>query len=121
MKIEEYTLVRQGLPPLKFAGSIIGAASTDDSEDPFLTIRIYRTKGGTFIGENPPQRVDRRNRTGYDRPEYYANACVGPNPSTIIEWLKEGDETLGKISQAAIEGACKVDEQFAAYWVEHVD
>ena len=77
---------------------------------------IYRTQGGKYIACVGRMTVwqgesDRRTATSKATPE------------EIIQWLKDDAESdiLGDASQEAVEGAVKVDEKFAAAWVEKVD
>ena len=112
----EYKLVRQGLAPLTFTGEIIGQGEIGN-EQSGVTIRIYRTKGNLYVAE-----IERRNSRGpfNDMPPY-RNAVHSPSPLEIINWLKEGEETLGKASQDAVEKACVGDEGFAAAWIEKIE
>jgi hypothetical protein len=109
--MQDYTLVRQGLPPLKFTGTIIGQGNIG-SEPSGVTVTIYRTKAGRYIAQ-----IERRHREEI----VYRNAAHYPAPSDIIIWLKEGEDTLGKASQDAIEKACENDPEFAGAWVETVE
>ena len=51
------------------------------------------------------------------------DVTTNATPEEIIQWLKDDAESdiLGDASQEAVEGAVKVDEKFAAAWVEKVD
>ncbi len=110
--MQNYKLVRQGKPPLKFTGIIIGTGEIGNGQSG-ITIRIYRTKGNHYIPEI--ERPNARNE------EFFRNAAHFRNPSEAIDWLKEGEDTLGKASQDAIEKACGNDKEFAAAWVEVVE
>ncbi|EEF60058.1 hypothetical protein [Pedosphaera parvula] len=107
--MQDYTLVRQGLPPIKFTGKLLSEAETADQS---FKVRIYRSKGDRFIPE-----IER----SYRNETVYKNASAFLYAKDAIEWLKEGEPTLGKISQEAIEKACAVDNEFASAWVEVVE
>ena len=77
-----------------------------------MTVAIYRTKAGRYVAK-----IERRHREEI----VYRNAAHYATPADIINWLKEGEETLGKASQDAIEQACANDEVFAHDWVEVVE
>jgi hypothetical protein len=112
----DYKLVRQGLAPLTFTGEIIGKGEIGN-EQSGVTIRIYRTKGNLFVAE-----IERRNNRGpFNDVPPYRNAAHFPSPVEIINWLKEGEDTLGKASQDAVEKACEKDTGFVAAWVEKID
>jgi hypothetical protein len=119
--LKEYKLVRQGDRPLAFRGEIIGTGEIGN-ERSGVTIRIYRTEAKHYIAE-----IERRNIRGNSYQQYdvesppYRNASHGATPAEIIDWLKEGERSLGKASQDAIEKACENDSEFAASWVERVE
>jgi len=79
-----------------------------------VTIRIYRTKGNLYVAE-----IERRNPWNDVPP--YRNAAHASAPPEVVNWLKEGEETLGKASQDAVEEACGNDKEFAAAWVERIE
>jgi hypothetical protein len=108
--MQEYNLGRQGLPPIKFTGIIIGQGEINGA----FFVTIYKTKAGRYVGH-----IERRH--GFDKVVVYSNATHSQTPSDVIDWLKEGEETLGKASQDAVEQACKNDPSFAAAWVEVVE
>jgi hypothetical protein len=116
--MQEYKLVRQGQAPLTFTGEVIGKGEIG-GEQSGVTIRIYRTKGNLYVGE-----IERRNRNirnPLDEMPPYRNAAHSSSAAEIINWLREGEETLGKASQDAVEEACAKDEGFAAAWVEKIE
>ena len=117
--MQENKLVRQGLAPLTFTGEIIGKGEIGN-EQSGVTIRIYRTKGNLYVAEI--ERRNRNSRTPYlDDVAPYRNAAHFPSPAEIINWLKEGEDTLGKASQDAVEKACENDKGFVAAWVEKIE
>ena len=105
--MQDYTLIRQGLPPLKFTGVELGRGNVGG-----VTVTIYRTKASRYIGQ-----IERRNREEI----LSRNAAHYDTPLGVVNWLKEGEETLGKASQDAIEMACSHDEAFVRDWVEVVE
>jgi len=105
--MQDYTLIRQGLPPMKFTGNELGQGNISG-----LTVTIFRTKAGRYVAQ-----IERRHREDI----VYRNAAHYAAPSEIINWLKEDAETLGKASQDAIEKACSNDGAFAAAWVEVIE
>ncbi|MEI9863266.1 MAG: hypothetical protein WDN00_01630 [Limisphaerales bacterium] len=114
--MQEHKLVRQGQAPLNFNGEIIGKGEIGN-EQSGVTIRIYRTKGNLYVAE-----IERRNsRSPFNDVPAYRNAAHAKSPADVIDWLKEGEETLGKASQDAVEKACENDKEFAAAWVERIE
>jgi hypothetical protein len=105
--MEDYTLIRQGLPPLKFTGTEIGRGNISG-----ISVTIFRTRGGRCVAQ-----IEHRPREEV----VYRNAAHYATPSEIINWLKEGEQTLGKAAQDAIEMACGNDAGFFREWVEVVE
>lgn len=115
-----YKLPRQGQAPLEFTGGIIGSGEIG-SEQSGVKIRIYRTKGNLYVAEIERRNSERRHRISFEEVPACRNAFHAETPKEIIDWLKEGEETLGKASQDAVELACRNDEVFAAAWVEKIE
>jgi hypothetical protein len=77
-----------------------------------VIVTSYRTKAGRYVAQ-----IERRQREGVS----YRNAIHSLDPSEVIEWLKEDEDTLGKASHDGVEKACDNDKEFAAAWVEVVE
>jgi hypothetical protein len=118
--MENYTIKRDGLPPIVFIGDKIGHGTTRSDNGPgqnrWTDVDIYRTHGGKYVAYVGRMTIwqgesDRRAATSK------------ATPKEIIQWLKDDTEsyTLGDASQEAVEAAVKVDTEFAAAWVEKVD
>lgn len=112
--IEQHTITRDGQPPLRFEGAIIGSASSCRVDTRGTDITIYRTKGGRFVAQ-----VERWTRwqgeSGSD------SAAAKDTLSELSEWLAEDNNgTLGRIAQEAIEEAIKKDPTLRDQFVEDV-
>lgn len=114
--VEQFTIKRTGQPPIRFLGGLIGNGSTWKASGctRWTVVSIYRTAGGNYVAEI----VHRTQWEGEsDRHEATSKAI----PAEIIDWLRGGEDQLGKASQEAIEAAVKVDDRFAEAWQEIVD
>ena len=104
MNEQEYSIERVGIKNLDFTGTLIGSGS-----GPVPALKIYRTKGGTFIGALRAD-AERSNAKPFDKPE------------DLITWLKgEIGSPISEAAQGAVEEAAKNDIVFKAAWNEHVD
>ncbi len=112
--MEKFTIKRDGLPPLVFTGEEIGNGSGATSTGRSTSIRIYRTKGGRFIG------VIHR-RTQWDKESDSIDAESFTTAAEVITYLKQGNDELGALSQEAVEDAAKVSPEFAEEWIELVE
>lgn len=116
--MKSYSLSRQGLPPIRFEGEIVGEGTTHShqgsGQNRWTEVDIYRTKGGKFV-------VQVARMTIWEGESDHYSAASKATPKEIIDWLKGDDGTLGKASQEAVENAVKNCQEFAAVWVENVE
>ena len=110
--MEKFTIKRDGLPPLVFIGHRI--ASDRSSGDRYTRVILYKTQGGNFVGEV-------QNITCWQGERDHFRATSKKTATELIEWLRDGESTLGRISQSVVEDASKVLPEFASSWVEHVE
>lgn len=114
---EQYTITRDGQPPLRFAGEVIGSSSsrTPDNDTRGTDVTIYRTKGGKFVAE-----VYRWTR--WQGESSRTSAASRPTFAKVIDWLRsENGEILGRISQEAIEDAIRRCPDLRESFVEEVE
>ncbi len=115
---QDYTLIRDGKPPLKFTGAIIGTGSNRTAQgvrqNRWTEVNIYRTRGGRYVaavnyhtqGQGEPQ---------YDKAESFGAA------DAMLEWLRDDNGgTLGGVAQEALASAAKNDSAIDAAYVEVV-
>ena len=100
--MEEFSIERAGVANLDFTGELIG-----QSTGPTPRIKIYRTKGGKYVGETSANLK-------------MAQAQHFDAPTIMINWFKSTAGITAEI-QDAIEDAAKHDDGFKAAWNEHVD
>lgn len=116
--MQDYTIKRTGLPPIKFNGELIGSGSTEiehgNRANRWTEVEIYKTKGGKFIAS-----VGRL--TIWQGESDHYKAASFEKATDVIEWLKGEGGTLGKASQTAVEKAVQADPSFADAWIEVVD
>lgn len=77
-------------------------------------MRIWRTKGGKYVAH-----ISRYTRYDNESGSDTAKACA--SASEVIEWLRQGRQTLGEVSQKAVEEAAERDDGFASAWKEEVE
>lgn len=111
---DKHVIKRDGLPPLAFTGKIIGSAISTGER--WTEVRIYKTKGGNYVAE-----VGRYTQWDDDEHPPTINATSCNSAYAVVEWLKEGKDVVGRVSQQAIEAAVQVDSGFIATWVETVE
>jgi hypothetical protein len=117
--MQKHTIKRDGDRPIVFTGELIGKGDNQVGSDGnranrWTEVAIYRTKGRRYVAELTRHTCwqgesDRRSAGSF--------ATAGE----LIEWLKEGEDSLGSVSQEAVEDAAKNDDGFAAEWVEEVE
>ena len=116
--MDKIVIKRDGLPPLSFTGEQIASASSravsGADQNRWIEVLIFKTKGGKYVGH-----VKRLTRWEGERDT--SAAASYPAAADLIEWLKEGESTLGRISQEAVEEAAKTDPAFATAWVEEIE
>jgi EXLDI family protein len=113
--LEKIVIKRDGLPPIAFTGEEIGSGcNRGHNSTRWTTVRIYRTAGGRFVAE-----VKRRTQWQGESDDFSGTSKA--TAEEIIEWLRGDGETLGGVSQEAVEEAAKNEPAFAAAWVETVD
>ena len=110
--MEKLIIKRDGLPPIAFTGERI--ASDRSSGDRYTRVVIYKTQGGNFVAEI-------QHLTCWQGEKDHYSATSKKTAAEIIQWLKEGETNLGRVSQAAVEEAAKAEPAFAAAWVEEVE
>lgn len=113
--MQKYTIKRDGKPPILFTGELLADADNKDyNSTRWTVVKIFSTKGGKIValvrrlsiweGEN-----------GSDNAESF------PDLGGAIEWLKDGDASLGSVSQEAIEEAVCYKPELAKFWVQEVE
>lgn len=113
--MDKYTINRDGHPPIVFTGEkIAGADNKDHNSTRWTKVALYRTKGGKYVAK-----ISRL--TCWEGESDHITAEVFSQAADLIEWLKEGSDVLGSVSQEAVEKAAKTDANFAAAWVEEVE
>lgn len=114
--LTKYVIRRDGLPPISFQGQEIGSATNGGSESRgrWLEVDIYKTKGGRYI-------ASWTHRTCWQGEHDTRKAKSHLTAADLIEWLKNGEDTLNDVAQEAVERAAKTDTHFAGYWVEEVE
>jgi hypothetical protein len=112
--MDKVIIKRDGLPPLTFTGCIIGEGVGATSAGRRTAIKIYRTKGGKFIAM-----IHRH--TQWDKERHSAEAASFVTAAEVIDFLKQGNDKLGELSQEAVEKAAKESPEFAAAWIEVVE
>jgi hypothetical protein len=102
--MEDCSIEREGIPNLDFTGELIGQSSGQTPR-----VKIYRTKGGKFVGE---WRADLK----------MTQAQAFDKPTDLIFWFKrQNNGTISSEAQDSIEDAANHDDVFKAAWNEHVD
>ena len=110
--MEKFSIKRDGLPPIVFTGEKI--ASERSSGDRFTRVIIYKTQGGNFVGEI-------QYLTCWQGERDHFRATSKKTAGELIAWLKDGEDTLGRVSQGAVEEAAETSPEFAEAWVEKVE
>lgn len=109
----EIYLTRNGEPPLRFTGTVLGTGSTrNHNSTRWTNCAIWRTKAGHYVAllECQTQWQGERDR---------AQATSG-TASEVCEWLKRDDGEYGEAGQAALEAASRVDAGINASWVRQI-
>jgi hypothetical protein len=117
-QFQSITVERDGFPPLKFQGFLIAKADNRTVSGPgqnrWTTVTLYRTKGGKIVAKV-------KHSTQWEGEHNSSNATSVATAKEAIEWLKNGEDRIGRVSQEAIERAADVDDEFKAAFVEEVD
>ena len=117
-QFKQFKIVRDGVPALAFTGTQLAQFDNRSVNGPnqnrWTTVTLYRTKGGKIVAE-----VERH--TQWEGEEGHTKADTFATAKDTIAWLQEGEDSLGRVSQAAVERAGRVDPEFAAAFVEQVD
>lgn len=112
----EYKITRNGEPPLRFHGTLIGSGSSRSfNSTRWTNIRIYRTSGGKYVAHVEAV-------TCWQGERDFAKARSFATPGELIDYLK-GDESerLSHVAQEALEDAAATVTEFAETYVEIVD
>ena len=100
--MEDFSIERAGVANLDFTGELIG-----QSAGPTPHIKIYRTKGGKYIGQtNAHQKMAQA--------QHFDTAPI------MINWFRSTTGISAEIEDA-IEEAAKHEDGFKAWLNEHVD
>ena len=115
MKIE--TVTRTGHPPLRFTPVSTWTASNEiqggNRANRWTQVTIWKTSTGKYVA-----RVSRFTCWQGENDSHDAEAFQ--TPTEVIEYLKGDEGHLGRVSQEAIEDACKEDPEFAKAFVVEV-
>ena len=116
---EGFTIIeRTGQPPLRFKSAAEWSDSNEvqngNRANRWTQVTIYRTQGGKYVA-----RVS--SFTCWDGESDYHKAEAFETPAGAIEYLRDDEGHLGRVSQGAIEEACKHDPGFAQAFVVNVD
>lgn len=112
--MDKHVIKRDGLPPIAFTGDLIGSTTRGRNDSRWTEVKIYRTQAGRFVAQ-----ISRL--TCWQGENDHRAAASFATAAKLIEWLKEGSETLGAKSQEAVEDAAKTEPAFATAWVEEVE
>ena len=113
--LENFTLSRDGLPPIVFVGSEIGYASDQThNSSRWQTVRIYRSRAGRYI-------VRDRRDTCWQGEHDTVRASSFAIAAQAIKWLQNSDGKLSVAAQLAVEAAAENDEGLAGAWMEQVE
>ncbi len=99
----DITIERVGKADLTFSGELIGQSN---GQSPVL--KIYRTKAGKFVGE-------------LRKDAHRADAEHFEKPGDLVNWVRARLGAVSEDAQVAIEKARESDEQFKAFWTEHIE
>jgi hypothetical protein len=111
----KYKIERDGFPPLKFTGERIGNADNrTHNSTRWTVVEIYRTRGGKFVG-----RVERITQWEGERDTSTAEAFA--DFGALIQWLKDGEDALGRVSQEAVVQAIEAHPELAACWAVEIE
>lgn len=116
-EVKPTVITRTGCPPLRFKQAPDGywsATSRDHNSTRWTNVRIYKTVGGKYIAEV-------ESLTQWQGEQDYTKAESFDTPQQVIDYLKEGEERLGRVSQEAVSDACKADPAFAAAFIVDVE
>jgi hypothetical protein len=117
--LESFTIPRDGLPFIHFAGISIGRGSTRVTDnvhngDRWTVVEIYRTRAGNYV-------VVLEQHTCWVGGQNCYTASSVKTAAEAVDWLKQGKEFLGPAAELAVRQATKVDESFKSWWTEEVD
>lgn len=117
-QFEQFKIVRDGFPALAFTGTQLAQFDNRSVRGPnqnrWTIVTLYRTQGGKIVAEV-------EHRTQWEGENDWTKASTFATAKEAIDWLQEGEDSLGRVSQAALEIAGRVDPEFAAAFVEQVD
>ena len=112
------TVERTGQAPLRFTSVADWSDSNEiqngNHANRWTKVVIYKTQGGKYIA-----RVS--SYTQWQGESDYHKAESFETPAEVIEYLKDDEGHLGRVSQGAIQEACKHDPKFAKSFVVEVD
>lgn len=121
MNIEKVVIRRTGFPPLQFKSvQSWEATSRNHKSTRWTDVRIYRTVGGRYVAEV-------RSLTLWEGEQDFSKAQSFASAQEVIEWLKDDDGRLGRVSQEAVDrasgmsGSGEADPGFVEVFVEVVE
>jgi hypothetical protein len=101
--MQDYSIERLGIPNLDFTGELIG-----QSYGQIPKIKIYKTNGGKFVGQQEANQQ-------LSRAEHFDSAPL------LIDWFKATDGCITPEVESAIEDAANHDNSFRTAWNVRVD
>ena len=114
----QYTISRDGMPPIRFTGEQIAKGSDRvHNSTRWTNVELFLTKGGKYVAS-----INRRTQWQGERDSTVAMSFT--SAADVIAWLSEqtgNSVDLSQAAQEAVEAAAKRSDTFAAAWVENVD
>jgi hypothetical protein len=114
--LEAYCAPREGNPPLRFTGKIIGTAVDENpnANDSYHRVTIFTTARKKFVV------VQVFDWSWRERPR--RDAAAFAEAKDVVDWLRsEEDGKLSEVAQRALGEAAAVDDRLAAAFGEDVD
>ena len=115
---ETTQIERTGQPPLRFKPSNEWLSSnrtvSGGNSNRWTTVVIYKTKGGKYVARISSYTI-------WEGESDYHKAESFGTPTEVIDYLRNDEGHLGRVSQDAIKSACEEDPAFAAAYVVDVE
>jgi EXLDI family protein len=112
-EFKNFSLRRNGRPPVNFVGVLIGESSDRNHDSSrWAEVRIYRTRLGRYV-------VEETHTSRWEGEPSTSNVqTVGPSATEdLIGWLESESGTLSPAAQEAVEQAGERDESLKSAWV----